>query len=100
MNTLENKYTSISISFSLRIQEFEKSNSLVTILYNDNSDNRKQMIDRISQIRSNKEGDLLVLNNGICIRLDQLISVDEGKRFTEKCGIDPDANPCGDASEY
>jgi hypothetical protein len=95
-------YYPLHIAFYSRIKEYVKLGNRVVVKYNDENDNRTEKAEIILSVFKSIESDaeFLRLDSGLVIRLDQLVSVDDKSGPKDTCGIDRNANPCGDASDY
>lgn len=93
-------YHPIPSVFKKRILKYVNSDTTIAIWYKTLVGDRLKVVDQLSRVFDQDGAEFLETQNQLVIRLDYLISVDLNVQPFDRCGIDADANPCGDASEY
>ena len=106
-------YTSINHRFYDYLLEKSRMREKVQITFFDEKNIEDTILDIIIGIYIQKGIEYLSTQNLQIIRLDKLISVNEERAFNKNttndnspklkfgnCGINPDDDPCGDATEY
>ena len=93
-------YFPIVNEFKERILQYAKNSTEVAIVFESIKNDRMKVVDRIIRVFLKDDAEFLETADGVVIRLDYLVSVDLDLKPVDRCGIDSDANPCGDACEY
>lgn len=100
MSSAKSTYIPISEVFKNRIIAFVQNETLVAVEYNTESWERVKAVSQVHKVFRKLDEEFLELSSGTIIRLDRLVTVDLNTKKIDKCGIDRDSNPCGDASDY